>query len=29
MKDEFQRFTWTGMAVCWLGICIDEIAKMI
>lgn len=29
MKDEFQRFTWIGMAVCWFGICVDEIIKMI
>lgn len=29
MKDEFQKFTWVGMAVCWFGICIDEIIKMI
>lgn len=29
MKDEFQKFTWVGMAVCWLGICIDEIIKII
>lgn len=29
MKDEFQKFTWVGMAACWLGICIDEIIKMI
>lgn len=29
MKDEFQKFTWTGMAMCWLGICVDEIVKMI
>lgn len=29
MKDDFQKFTWVGMAVCWFGICIDEIMKMI
>ena len=29
MNDEFQRFTWVGTAVCWFGICIDEIIKMI
>lgn len=29
MNDEFQKFTWVGMAVCWLGICIDEIIKII
>ena len=29
MKDEFQKFTWTGMAICWFGICIDEISRMI
>lgn len=28
MKDEFQRFTWMGMAVCWFGICVDEIMKI-
>lgn len=29
MKDEFQRFTWIGVTVCWIGVCLDEIAKMI